>query len=382
MNNHPRILIAVGDLLGCGYYRCLLPYKALANLGAEIEITNILFPDKTSKFDVLVLQRQHAEGVIKQAKLYKENVPHGKVVFEFDDNLHAIPNSNPSSKIYGGGKIATKNTEILLDLADMVTVSTPQLLREYTRFNKNINVCYNALDNNVFEKFELSEKNFDNEKIRIGWAGSSTHTDDFKKVVPALIDIFTTNKNVEFVFMGSDMRGMFPFEIRQRMSFAGDTFPRDKNGHGTNYSQDNENPTVKYYKVLQSLDLDIALAPLESFVFNACKSYIKLIEYGLAGIPFVASRFGPYLQYVNESTNKVGLLAESKNDWKKSIQLLIDNKELRKELRKNNFDYVGNNHLLSHKIKNWVSAYNTLDISFDGIPGTYTENIDKGQQVA
>ena len=47
-------------------------------------------------------------------------------------------------------------------------------------------------------------------------------------------------------------------------------------------------------KKLANLDLDLALAPLESHIFNDCKSNLKLLEYGACGYPVVCSDVAAY----------------------------------------------------------------------------------------
>ena len=49
-----------------------------------------------------------------------------------------------------------------------------------------------------------------------------------------------------------------------------------------------------YPKRLASLNLDLALAPLEDNTFNQCKSNLRLLEYGACGFPVVCSDVRPY----------------------------------------------------------------------------------------
>jgi len=44
-----------------------------------------------------------------------------------------------------------------------------------------------------------------------------------------------------------------------------------------------------YPALLASLNLDLALAPLEYNQFNECKSNLRLLEYGICGFPVVCS---------------------------------------------------------------------------------------------
>ena len=48
-------------------------------------------------------------------------------------------------------------------------------------------------------------------------------------------------------------------------------------------------PIEQYPAKLASLNLDLALAPLEDNLFNHCKSNLRLLEYGACGFPVVCS---------------------------------------------------------------------------------------------
>jgi hypothetical protein len=53
-------------------------------------------------------------------------------------------------------------------------------------------------------------------------------------------------------------------------------------------------PLDQYAQMLASLNLDLALAPLEDVPFNHAKSHLRLLEYGILGYPVVCSDLTPY----------------------------------------------------------------------------------------
>jgi hypothetical protein len=70
--------------LGCGFYRLAMPYKNLAikynfNVILTNRLDNTLDPDR----DVLVLQRQHGDGILEITKDFVKRG--GKIVNELDD---------------------------------------------------------------------------------------------------------------------------------------------------------------------------------------------------------------------------------------------------------------------------------------------------------
>ncbi|QKS82333.1 hypothetical protein [Pseudomonas bijieensis] len=50
----------------------------------------------------------------------------------------------------------------------------------------------------------------------------------------------------------------------------------------------------EYPAKLASLDLDLALAPLEDNLFNRCKGNIRLLEFGACGVPVICSDIEAY----------------------------------------------------------------------------------------
>jgi hypothetical protein len=107
------------------------------------------------------------------------------------------------------------------------------------------------------------------EKPRVGWGGGTSHTGDLlliKAVVQALAS------EVHWVFFG-----MCPDELRPYI-------------HEYHASV----PLEDYPAKLTSLDLDLAVAPLEQHIFNDCKSNLRLLEYGACGFPVVCTETRSY----------------------------------------------------------------------------------------
>ena len=63
---------------------------------------------------------------------------------------------------------------------------------------------------------------------------------------------------------------------------------------------------------------DVSLAPAAG-VYDLYRSNLRLVESGLAGVPYVASDYGPYA-----GNDKGGLLAKNtKDDWYNALRLAI-----------------------------------------------------------
>lgn len=371
MSQRSKIVIGVGDLLGCGYYRCAMPYKHLSKLGFEVILTNKLNVELNPQ-DVLVLQRQHHEGILALAKDFKARG--GKLVFELDDYFHELPPNNPARASYPRGGQALKAMESFMELSDLLTVSTPPLGDNYKKWASNVHVCYNVIDPSDFKNVP-KEPRVDG-TIRLGWAGSATHLDDLQQVIKPVTEILKEFPQTRFVFVGQNYSNLFPLEMRKRIHYTGHTFPIH-NGKALFYDAEGGNPVVKYYELLDKSDIDIAIAPLLNVAFNRSKSYIKLIEYGMSNISFVASDYGPYSQFIRSTKNNVGYLADSNSNWKRNLKTLIADEQLRKTVAKNNYDNVIENHSITLGVNQWINALSSIGVYPDGEPGSYTENIVK-----
>ena len=374
-----RIIVAIADKLGCGWYRMAMPYKEASGHGFDVLLTNcfnglILSPEN----DVLVLQRQHSDAVMNYAQEFK-NLG-GKIVSEVDDYLHGIPANNPASKAYPKNGKELKNFETIMKMSDLMTVSTPHLAEKYSEFCKNVQVCYNALDISYFKDFK---KEFHkNGVVRIGWAGSSTHHDDLMLIVKPMTEIMQEYLNVQFVFVGADYRKFFPPELQPRIIHAGHTFPMHK-GKALFVNPDGQNPVHQYYDLLKSANIDIALAPIVSVPFNKSKSFIKILEYSICKIPFVASNFGPYSEFVKNrygwyrKEDSIGFLADRNPEWKKYIKALINDKSLCETMAENNYRNAVENHDIKNGVQQWLNALATIGVFPSQEKGSYEENIVK-----
>ena len=70
-----------------------------------------------------------------------------------------------------------------------------------------------------------------------------------------------------------------------------------------------------YPQFLANLRLDLAVAPLEDNVFNACKSNLRLLEYGICGFPVIASDIVSY-----RGSLPVTLVKNRYRDWVEAIR--------------------------------------------------------------
>ena len=92
-----------------------------------------------------------------------------------------------------------------IKLADYVTTTTPLFANEIKKFNKNVEVIPNAIDNTVSQ---FIPKPVQSNKLRIGIICGSSHLHDIKLLENAIKQLSKeTLSKIQFVLCGFDTRG-------------------------------------------------------------------------------------------------------------------------------------------------------------------------------
>lgn len=261
----PVIIANNVDRQGCGYYRVLHPFNALANeLHIDGGTSDVLLtlPDYYEfQPDTILIQ----PGTRRGLSLYIERIRKfstANIILDYDDYAPNIPVRSAVRRFIKQDII--KDIRKDCNLADRIIVSTVPLAEEFFRFSDSIFVAHNGLPREIWGN--LKPRRRIGSKLRVGWAGGATHTGDLSILRP-LMKMF--ENQVQWVFMG-----MKPDEV-------------DCEFHqGV--------PIQVYPEKLASLDLDLALVPLEINQFNVCKSNLRLLELGACGVPIICTDIEPF----------------------------------------------------------------------------------------
>ena len=264
----PVALTFAADQAGCGHYRIIQPSAAMREFGvATVDVCHrYLSPVEMERVspDTMVLQRQLTED---QIKLQKRVARFNKCfkVAELDDYLPQVPRKSAHHGTLP--KDILKTMRKSLTLVDRFVVSTQGLAEMMQGMHPDIRVVENHLPLHWWADVKGERRT--GRKPRVGWGGAAGHRGDLEliaDVVEALSD------EVEWVFFGMcpDMLKPFVHEIVPPVAIG------------------------DYPGRLASLNLDLALAPLEDNTFNQCKSNLRLLEYGACGFPVVCSDVRPY----------------------------------------------------------------------------------------
>ena len=118
----------------------------------------------------------------------------------------------------------------------------------------------------------------------------------------------------------------------------------------------------EFKNFISSIDNAIGLIPLNSSLFNSCKSPIKFFDYSNCGIPSICSNVPPYSQVIK--TNFSGLLAENtKKSWTKNIYRLIKDENMRSLLSKNAMIDIKQNYNIGRNVNSWNKLFSSIKIS-------------------
>jgi len=156
-------------------------------------------------YDLIMLQRPFLPEHLQVCEYVKNaGVP---LWLDYDDNLLAVPPENPRHELYNAQ--VREYIKKMLTLADVVSVPTEELKREFSAHNQNVTVIPNAFNDYIFKNSRnrlLSPQR----SPTILWRGSDTHIFDLMTVIDEVSALAAEYKQWQFMFMG-----FFPWFIKQ-----------------------------------------------------------------------------------------------------------------------------------------------------------------------
>jgi GT2 family glycosyltransferase len=291
-----RVLVYPADREGCGEYRIIAPSRALAKSGTihAYETMRLMTPPEIARMqpDSVVFQRQLEPGQIEVIEWVK-HTSRALRVFELDDLITNLP-----PKSAHRAQIAPDIAQRLkraLALCDRLVVSTAPMASAYGRMCGEAMVVPNRLEKSRW--LGLTPGRRTDGKPRVGWAGAIGHSGDLA-IIASVVE--ATAKEVDWVFLG-----MCPDALK----------PLVAEFHPWT-------PLHSYAAKLASLDLELAVAPLELHPFNEAKSNLRLLEYGVLGYPVVCTDILPY-----QGDLPVTRIGNRHRDWIRTIRDMIADRE-------------------------------------------------------
>lgn len=341
-----RVLIMSANHLGSEYYRVTEPVRAVRELGADVEVVvrtglstrtvqsadggepQVVSVDAEGA-DVVVLQLPKSAGMLRCIELLQAQGV--AVVVEMDDLLSGVPFGSPAYSALvtqGMGRRALECAQ----QADLVTVSTLALLTEYARHGRGV-VVPNAVPRRIAELPPAYEREPD--VVTVGWTGSAYgHPYDLQEMGSGLQQALDrTRGRSRFAVLGQ--KG----EARALMGLT---------------DEPTEVPwlhDVDAYATVVGELFDVGIAPLRLDRFNACKSWLKALEYSARGVACVRAASPEY--------DRLGLgwRARAPRDWAKWTAVAIEDPQRRRDQAAAAHAAVLAGHLTEHVAERWVDAW-------------------------
>lgn len=355
-----KVYYIAGTYESCGYVRCIQPMQANGWDGDKITIhSQRPNPNKMMQgamnADIVVFHRPVQKEMYEAALLLKEAGK--KIVMDNDDTYKA--NAGVPVQMFGKDRekldVAVEFMDSQLKkfagIADLVTVTTEFLKKEYEEVNKNVVVLPNCVD--PFDWNE-PEKN-DTGKTRILITGSVASNRDYENIIP-LLEKLKERDDVQVVLQAlpadkedlKESREMYKPELDFWNQYNVEWYPFMK--------------LTDYLEFLPTLKIDIMLIPRYDNYFNRCKSNLKFLEASMCKMATVAQSFSdgnsPY-EVDKEDTGNL-ILANDSQDWVDKVLDLIDNKTKRDTLKEKAYNYVLNKYDINRCGEKWKEAYNKI----------------------
>ena len=260
-----------------------------------------------------------------------------KIIYEIDDYLLDIPKSNSNHII--SKELKDKIIDTVKE-SDAVIVSTGALKERLRAYNDNVYVLPNYIDLDIWGGGGAIPA-VNGKRLVIGWIGTPTHRDDIDQLAPAIARVVKRyGKHVVFRFWGC---------MTDRLS----RIPQVETMRGLipNYKD--------YANYMKTIDIDIALAPLQRNPFNECKSNIKFLEYSVCKVPGIYSRIAPYAESIVDG--KTGILCDEDPDsWYGAMVRLIEDGDLRRNVAENAHREIMENFTLEGNAYKWLDLCREL----------------------
>jgi hypothetical protein len=323
------------------FYRGMGP---LANIRKTMDF-NVIFASKASwsalkLSDMVFMQRPYSSEHLEVMLSAKRNLR--PVWIDYDDLLFAVPTSNPAHAQYMADPSVKKRVIQMIQLADVVTVSTQKLKEMFqlpgARLNENIYVVPNALDDDLVPL----KRNFQKKRL-ISWRGSPTHLEDCIEHQKAIVEFSRAHQEWAFGFFGVNP---WPITNCLKPERALIVPPATVDA---------------YFEAGAIMNAPVMMVPLTDSVFNRCKSNIAWIEATLFGGVAVAPNW--------EEWKKPGVIAYDKGFTMRqaleSCEASFESGDLA-EYNKSSWDYITKHLLLSHVNKQRIEIIEKMLAKEDG----------------
>lgn len=325
----PSVLALPINASAVGHYRVTQPFHELEAAGQLVGRVAYEAPS------IVQLARMDPDVIIAQLRHHDESVrdiermarfSNARRIFEIDDYVLSTPKKNTHAR----NKPADIEYHLRrgIGLCDRVVVTTQALADVLSDMHRDIRVVPNMLAPHLW--LGLHSRRGVSSKPRVGWGGGTSHSGDLEIIFDVVRELAD---EVEWVFFGMCPEELKPFVHEFHPIIGLQAYPAK----------------------LASLNLDLALAPLEFHVFNDCKSNLRLLEYGACGYPVICTDTEAYRGYLPCTR----IRSNSTEEWLQAIRMHLSDPvasyrmgdELREAVLR---DFVLRDSNLQHWVWGWL----------------------------
>jgi hypothetical protein len=255
------------------------------------------------------------------------------IVYDTDDCYVEVPDSNPLRH----RTLPWDFLQEVIKLCHAVTVTGQVLQKVLSFYHRHVFILPNMID---FAKYRPRPRKHN--RVRIGWAGGMTHVTDLALITDAVrtlqkkhhFEFFILGFAKEFVAVAEMARKNLISPQQMKDPFQREMVALAHHLHDIDYELISTVPYSDFPRMLEELDLDIGLCPIQESLFNRCRSAVKFYQYAAVQTATVASKVYPY-------TDEPVMLAENQPQaWIEALEPLILDAKTRAKVTDLQHQYV------------------------------------------
>jgi|ERR1041384_2089929 glycosyltransferase involved in cell wall biosynthesis len=224
------------------------------------------------------------------------------LIYDFDDAIFKL-HTTDANRRFGWLKFPGK-TRTICRISDHVVVGNSYLAEYALKHNSRVTVIPTSID---AELYRPARNNGSNDKVVMGWTGSSTSQTHLEMFAPTIRELIS-RRNVEFRVI-SDREPDLP---------------------GIKYDW---RPWSPQTEVRDLSDIDIGIMPIPDDEWARGKCALKALQYMAMGVPAICSPVGANNEVIRHGDN--GFLAAGPAEWVSCFEALVDDSQLRHRLGAN-----------------------------------------------
>lgn len=336
MDTGKNILFISPILNKQGIYRMILPALEMKETGRYNTIISQIIEDDPQKIiddyhiklvpeliawaDYIVFAANGQDLHILFKQLKKIN-PKVKIVMDIDKNYHALNPNNYAAKKYSIEK--QRNLESNIKLVDFTTYpdrATEDFYKKKSGLDIKTFILPNLLSPYQFEGIDWkAERKKENGKYRILLMADQDDWDDINSFRDTVNDVMVRVPEAKVYVLGNSIQYENKNALRM-VDYIKVPYPN----------------MLEYYKIIWNMNPDLAIIPVKKMAFY--RTYYKILELGMFGIPTVSMNEYPYNHFLKKDMHI--LLSGQKKTFVQNVRSAIDDPEMRKKLNKYFMDFI------------------------------------------